>query len=83
MLWVALEDNRPFGFAVLQPKPDTLHIWCAWAESAEFTDICFEQIKEIAKAGNAKQVTFNSWRKGWEKRARQLNFRPRSWVMEI
>jgi hypothetical protein len=83
MLWVFLENNHPFGFVVLQPKPETLHIWCAWTEAAEFTDTCFEQVKEIAKTGNAKRVTFDSWRKGWEKRARQLNFKPRSWVMEI
>jgi hypothetical protein len=83
MLWVLFSLNKPIGFAVLQPVGDTLHVWCAFAYEDNHLLGGWEQIQEIAKAGNATKVTFDSNRRGWDKVARQMGFRPRKWVKEL
>jgi hypothetical protein len=39
----------------------------------------FPEIQAIAKQGGKSKVTFNSQRKGWERRARQMGFKPQTW----
>lgn len=83
MLWVFLKENRPVGFAVLQPFQTSLHVWCGYAYEPDCLFDSWELIKEIAKAGNANAVTFDSNRPGWDKTARKLGFRPRKWIKEL
>jgi hypothetical protein len=83
MLWVFLKENRPVGFAVLQPFQTTLHVWCGYAYEPDCLFDSWELIQEIARAGNANAVTFDSNRPGWDKTARKLGFRPRKWIKEL
>lgn len=83
MLWVLSRDNKPIGFVVLQPVSDTLHVWCAFAYEDDCLLDGWEQIQEIAAQGNATKVSFDSNRRGWEKAARQMGFRPRKWVKDL
>lgn len=83
MLWVFLEESRPVGFVVLQPFNDTLHIWCAYADSHGHLMAAWDIIQEIGIAGNATALTFDSNRRGWEKTAKKLGFRPRKWIKEL
>jgi hypothetical protein len=39
----------------------------------------FQEIQAIAKQGGKTKVTFNSERRGWERRARQMGFKPQTW----
>ncbi len=80
MLFLAIVDNIPQGFAVLQPIGNTLHVWAAWSTLSEqhFTQ-AFKEIQEIAKQGGKSKVTFTSTRKGWERKAREMGYRPSTW----
>ncbi|NDF74780.1 MAG: hypothetical protein EB114_11430 [Betaproteobacteria bacterium] len=81
MLWAFIERNIVLGFVVLQPMGDNLHIWCAFGKG-DF-DAGLDHVLRIAREGGAKTVSFDSWRKGWDRRAKALGFRPRKWVKEV
>lgn len=81
MLWAFIERNIVLGFVVLQPMGDNLHIWCAFGKG-DF-DAGLDHVLRIAREGGAKTVSFDSWRKGWDRKAKALGFRPRKWVKEV
>jgi len=81
MLWAFIERNIVLGFVVLQPMGDNLHIWCAFGKG-DF-DAGLDHVLRIAREGGAKTISFDSWRKGWDRRAKALGFRPRKWVKEV
>ena len=81
MVFLAITDNKPYGFVVLQPIGNTLHIWAAWSviNNEELQNEAFQEIQAIAKQGGKSKVTFSSQRKGWERRARAMGFQPQTW----
>jgi Fe2+ transport system protein FeoA len=81
MLFIGMVDNKPIGFVVLQPMGDTLHVWSAWSTINDniLFQQAFQEIQAIAKQGGKSRVTFSSQRKGWERRARELGFKPQTW----
>jgi hypothetical protein len=81
MVFLAITNNQPYGFVVLQPIGNTLHIWAAWSSlnNEQLLMQAFQEIQAIAKQGGKSKVTFNSQRKGWERRARQMGFKPQTW----
>jgi hypothetical protein len=81
MVFLAITDNKPYGFVVLQPIGNTLHIWAAWSviNNEELQNEAMKEIQEIAKQGGKSKVTFSSQRKGWERRARAMGFQPQTW----
>lgn len=83
MLWIGYLFNKPSCMFILEPLGDTVGISIAWSESESVADEALKHIEGIAKQGNAKYLEFRTWRRGWEKRARQMGFRPRAWVKEI
>ncbi len=85
MLFLAITDNKPYGFVVLQPIGNTLHIWAAWSviNNEELQNKAMKEIQEIAKQGGKSKVTFSSQRKGWERRARQMGFTPQTWEFTL
>ena len=81
MLFMGIVDNKPVGFVVLQPIGNRLHVWAAWSllnDEALFMQ-AFQEIQAIAKQGGKTKVTFNSERRGWERRARKMGFKPQTW----
>ena len=81
MLFMGIIDNKPVGFVVLQPIGNRLHVWAAWSlinDEALFTQ-AFQEIQQIARQGGKNKVTFNSERRGWERKARQMGFKPQTW----
>jgi hypothetical protein len=85
MLFMGIIDNKPVGFVVLQPIGNRLHVWAAWSlinDEALFTQ-AFQEIQQIAKQGGKTKVTFNSERRGWERKARQMGFKPQTWEFTL
>jgi hypothetical protein len=81
MLFMGIIDNKPVGFVVLQPIGNRLHVWAAWSlinDEALFMQ-AFQEIQAIAKQGGKTKVTFNSERRGWERKARKMGFKPQTW----
>jgi len=81
MVFLTITDNKPYGFVVLQPIGNTLHIWAAWSaiNNEELQNAAMKEIQAIAKQGCKSKVTFSSQRKGWERRARAMGFQPQTW----
>ena len=81
MVFLAITDNKPYGFVVLQPIGNTLHIWAAWSaiNNEDLQNEAMKEIQAIAKQGGKSKVTFSSQRKGWERRARAMGFQPQTW----
>jgi hypothetical protein len=81
MVFLTITDNKPYGFVVLQPIGNTLHIWAAWSaiNNEELQNVAMKEIQAIAKQGGKSKVTFSSQRKGWERRARAMGFQPQTW----
>lgn len=85
MLFMGIVDNKPVGFVVLQPIGNRLHVWAAWSllnDEALFMQ-AFQEIQAIAKQGGKTKVTFNSERRGWERKARQMGFKPQTWEFTL
>jgi len=84
MLFLAIVDNIPQGFAILQPIGNALHVWAAWSTMSEenFTQ-AFQEIQAIARQGGKSKVTFSSERKGWERRARAMGYKPSTWEYKL
>ena len=81
MLFMGIVDNKPVGFVVLQPIGNRLHVWAAWSLLNDDTLFmqAFQEIQQIARQGGKTKVTFNSERRGWERKARQMGFKPQTW----
>jgi len=85
LLWVALKEQKFAGFFILQPSGLHLHVWAAWMLENDYqiVESGIKYIKGLASQANAKYITFSSHRKGWQRRAKQLGFRPKQWICEV
>ena len=81
MLFIGIIDKQPVGFVVLQPIGNTLHVWATWStiNDNEIFQQTSKEIQEIARQGGKSKVTFTSQRRGWERKARELGFKPSTW----
>jgi hypothetical protein len=81
MVFLAVTNNQPYGFVVLQPIGKALHVWAAWSSINDelLLQQAFQEIQQIAKNGQKNKVTFSSQRKGWERKAKQMGFKPQTW----
>ena len=81
MLFLAITNNQPYGFVVLQPINDTLHIWATWSTLHDNTVFqqAWQEIQAIAKQGSKTKITFTSQRRGWDRKALQMGFKPSTW----
>jgi endonuclease IV len=82
---ISTNASELVGFVVLQPMGDTLHVWAAWStlNDEQLFKQVFQEIQLIAKQGNKSKVTFTSERRGWERKARELGFKPSTWEFII
>jgi len=85
MLFIGVIDQQPVGLVILQPIADALHIWATWSTLNDATLFyqAWQEIQQIAKNGNKVKVTFSSQRKGWERKARELGFKPQTWEFTL
>lgn len=81
MVFLAITENKPYGFVVLQPIGQTLHVWAAWSTINDklLLQQAWQEIQQIAKNGQKTKVTFSSQRRGWERKARLMGFKPQTW----
>ena len=81
MLFMGIVNDKPEGFIVLQPVGNALHIWATWSRIFDYDIFTkgLEEVKAIARQGGKTRVTFSSQRKGWERRAKLMGFKPQTW----
>lgn len=80
-LWLWIENDKPVGFVVGYLSNESFHIWCAYGILNNVKQ-AFSELEEMVK-GKCKYITFESWRLGWTKTAKELGFSPRGWVKEL
>lgn len=70
------------GAMVTTGRDDTLHIWVLWENSGRVADV-MEATREMARKAGFVRGTFETQRRGWEKLAPKLGFRPYMWQVEV
>jgi hypothetical protein len=81
-LWLAVENDRAIGFVVGYVNQDNFHVWCAYGDLSGNLKQWFSELEDIART-QCTRITFDSWRPGWNRAAKELGFRPRSWAKEL
>ncbi len=81
ILFLAITNNQPYGFVVLQPIGSALHVWAAWSSinNEDLLQQAWQEIQQIAKQENKTRITFTSQRRGWDKKAKEMGFKPSTW----
>ena len=85
MVFLAVTNNQPYGFVVLQPMGNTIHVWAAWSSINDelLLQEAWQEIQAIAKQGSKTRITFTSQRRGWDKKALQMGFKPSTWEFTL
>jgi hypothetical protein len=81
-LWLAIENDKAIGFVVGYINQDNFHVWCAWGDLSGNLKQWFSELEDIART-QCTRITFDSWRPGWNRVAKELGFKPRSWAKEL
>ena len=81
-LYLAIENSYFQGYFITQVLGNTLHIWAVYGENTNLFSEGMEAIKQLANKQNLTKITFSSVRKGWERIAPKLGFKPKMWVYE-
>lgn len=74
------DDDKELLLLVMQPNESYLHVWVGYGE---VTDATLEATITIAKRLGFKGLTFDSRRKGWQRKAMKLGFKPQRWIKEF
>mgnify|MGYP003135430441 FL=1 len=84
ILCISTSKTEPNGFVVGRIIDiDTLHIWVGYANTMLREQEQWKLIEQIAKEQNCKRISFETWRKGWSKKAEKLGFYPRTYIKEL
>jgi hypothetical protein len=81
-LYLVIKDGYFIGYIITQLINNSLHVWAAYSNSHDILSEGLTEIIKIANKMNAKEITFSSYRKGWEKIAPTLGFKPYTWRLE-
>lgn len=82
LLFFAMEDERCVGGVVVKPQGKTLLTWVAWGTHGLRED-AMSGLREIARNLRCTELMFETKRRGWDKVAPKLGFRPRAWIAEV
>ena len=82
-LYLTIEDKYFTGYIITQTLGDKLHIWAAYNNKNDVLVDGLESVKALAKEQGLSEITFISPRKGWDKIAPKLGFKPSQWVYKL
>jgi hypothetical protein len=85
MLFLIITNKTLYGFVVLQSNNQTMHVWVTWmnVNDNKLLENIFEEVKVMSKQHGKSTITFTSQRKGWERKAKQMGFKPLTWEFKI
>jgi len=85
MAFLAITNNQPYGFVILQPIGNSLHIWAAWSSINDelLLEQAWQEIQQIAKQGSKTRITFTSQRRGWDRKAIKMGLKPSTWEFTL
>ena len=82
-LYLTLDKDYFTGYIITQTLGNKLHIWAAYNTNNDVLKDGLEATKELAKQQGLSEITFISPRKGWDKIAPKLGFKPSQWVYKL
>lgn len=82
-LYLTIEDKYFTGYIITQTLNDKLHIWAAYNTKNNVLVDGLEAVKKLAKQQGLSEITFISPRKGWDKIAPKIGFKPSQWVYKL
>jgi hypothetical protein len=82
-LYLTIEDKYFTGYIITQTLGDKLHIWAAYNNKNDVLVNGLEAVKELAKEQGLSEITFISPRKGWDRIAPKIGFKPSQWVYKL
>jgi hypothetical protein len=82
-LYLTLDKDYFTGYIITQTLGDKLHIWAAYNTNNDVLKDGLEATKELAKQQGLSEITFISPRRGWDKIAPKLGFKPSQWVYKL
>lgn len=82
-LYLTIEDKYFTGYIITQTLGSTLHIWAAYNNKNDVLVDGLESVKALAKEQGLSEITFISPRKGWDKVAPKIGFKPSQWVYKL
>lgn len=81
-LYLGIIDGYFIGYIITQHIGHTLHVWAAYSNSHNILQEGLVEIKKLAHESNVDEITFSSYRKGFEKIAPKLGFQPHTWILK-
>jgi hypothetical protein len=82
-LYLTIEDKYFTGYIITQTLGSTLHIWAAYNNKNDVLVDGLEAVKALAKEQGLSEITFISPRKGWDRIAPKIGFKPSQWVYKL
>ena len=82
-LYLTIEDKYFTGYIITQTLGDKLHIWAAYNNKNDVLVDGLEAVKALAKEQGLSEITFISPRKGWDRIAPKIGFKPSQWVYKL
>ena len=82
-LYLTIKDKYFTGYIITQTLEYKLHVWAAYNINNDVLKDGLEATKELAKQQGLSEITFISPRKGWDKIAPKLGFKPSQWVYKL
>ena len=83
LLFLAVEPNGDVvGGTVIRVNRPSLFVWAVWGESG-LRAHGMDGLREIAHTTECTEILFETKRRGWERVAPMLGFRPRTWIAEV
>ena len=82
-LYLTIENKYFTGYIITQTLEDKLHVWAAYNTNNDVLKDGLEATKELAKQQGLSEITFISPRRGWDKIAPKLGFKPSQWVYKL
>ena len=82
-LYLTIEDKYFTGYIITQTLGSTLHVWAAYSNKNDVLVDGLESIKALAKEQGLSEITFISPRKGWDRIAPKIGFKPSQWVYKL
>jgi hypothetical protein len=82
-LYLTIEDKYFTGYIITQTLGDKLHIWAAYNSKNDVLVDGLEAVKALAKEQGLSEITFISPRKGWDRIAPKIGFKPSQWVYKL
>lgn len=81
-IYFAFENDYWQGYFIVQQINDSLHIWAVYGKNTNLFKEGMDALTQLAHSSGLNKITFSTVRRGWDRVAPKLGFKPKTWVYE-